>query len=71
MVVEPPLVVVVLVVLALVVVVLALVVVVLPPPPQVKLADPEPTQCVYQSLLLTDTLALPLLLLQPSTITTI
>ena len=68
----PPLVVVVLVELPLVVVVLVELplVVVVEPLPQVKEADPEPTQCVYQLLLLTDILALPLLLLQPSTITT-
>jgi len=41
-----------------------------PPPPQVKLTDPVPHQFVYQLLLGTDTEALPVFLLQPSTITT-
>ena len=51
----------------LVVVVVVVVVVVLPP--QVKVADPEPTQCEYQELLLTDAVALPVLPLQPSNAT--
>ena len=39
-------------------------------PPQVKVADPEPIQWVYQELLLTDTEALPVPLLHDSTATT-